>query len=201
MAREGWPIVAAAGLIAALALGLFGPWSLVAGLPALLFCAWFFRDPERVSPADPDALLCPADGRILEAGPRRVSVFMNVFDVHVCRAPAAGRVEDLEHRAGRFLSAFKSEASEENERLRITLAAGERRVHFTLVAGLIARRIVSRVRTGQHVRAGERIGLIRFGSRVDLELPAGARVAVAPGDRVRAGVTVLARIPGAGPAS
>jgi phosphatidylserine decarboxylase len=200
MAREGWPILAAAAALALAALALLGPWSLAAGLPAVLFCFWFFRDPERAGPDDPRALLCPADGRILEAGPRRVSVFMNVFDVHVCRAPAAGRVEALEHRSGRFLSAFKSEASAENERLEITLAQGERRVRFSLVAGLIARRIVSRVRVGQRVEAGERIGLIRFGSRVDLDLPPGARAVVVRGQRVRAGVTVVARISGTQPA-
>lgn len=180
---------------AALAL-VAGAWSPVASIPFVLFLAftlWFFRDPERAAPSDPLALTSPADGRVIKDGPARISVFMSPMNVHVCRAPAAGRVVSVRHERGRFLAAFKDEASEQNERATIRLATDRGEVAFTLVAGLIARRIVVRVREGQSLAAGERIGLIRFGSRVDLDLPAGAASAVRIGDRVAAGESVLAR--------
>jgi phosphatidylserine decarboxylase len=198
VAREGWPIIGIEAALGALAWAWLSPWTGSVSLPLLLFSVWFFRDPDRVTPADPRALVSPADGQVIEAGPRRVSVFMNVLDVHVCRAPAAGRVIALDHRSGRFLPAFKPEAADQNERLLITLEDAGRQLQFSLVAGLIARRIVSRVRVGQQVERGQRVGLIRFGSRVDLDLPPGATAAVQRGARVVAGVTVLARLSGPG---
>jgi phosphatidylserine decarboxylase len=192
MAREGWPILGILALCAVVLVALFGLQTLVLTLPLLGFTAWFFRDPERLTPTDPRVLVSPADGQIIEAGPRRISVFMNVLNVHVCRAPAAGQVALLDHRPGRFLPAFRSEACEENERLTITLQDGQEALRFSLVAGLIARRIVCRLRVGQSVERGQRVGLIRFGSRVDLELPAGAQVQVARGQRVTAGETIVA---------
>ncbi len=191
IAREGWPIVAGVGLVG-LAAGVF--W-LPAGfffLAFLVFTLWFFRDPERKTPGDPDALISPADGRVIRAGTDRISIFMNVFNVHVCRAPTAGRVVDVTHTPGRFLSAFKDAASEQNERASIVLESDERTLRFTLVAGLIARRIVCRVSEGRRLVAGERVGLIRFGSRVDVDLPVGANPAVQVGDRVVAGESILA---------
>jgi phosphatidylserine decarboxylase len=169
--------------------------AVVAPLPLALlaFTLWFFRDPERATPDDAAALFAPADGRIIRAGPDTVSIFMNVFNVHVCRAPAAGRVAAVEHRPGRFLAAFKEEAPGANERTRIVLDSAGPPLEFTLIAGLVARRIVCRVRAGQAVRAGERVGLIRFGSRVDVRLPTGVSPVVRIGDRVVAGETVLAR--------
>lgn len=188
-----WPLAAGLG-VAAAALAWWSWWLAVVPAAGLLFTLNFFRDPERATPSDPTAIVSPADGRIIRADARRVSVFMNVFDVHVCRAPVAGRVVDVRHVAGDFLAAFRDEASDHNERTTIVLAPerGEP-VPFTLVAGLVARRIVCRVEPGRALAAGERVGLIRFGSRVDVDLPAGARPTVAVGDRVVAGVSVLGR--------
>jgi phosphatidylserine decarboxylase len=172
---------------------LVHPWAAIVGLPPLAFVLWFFRDPERSTPRLPGALISPADGRIIQAGPRRVSVFMNVFNVHVCRAPADGVLESVQHHPGRFLAAFHDEASECNERVSIVLARGGVHITFTLVAGLIARRIVCKVNPGEELSAGQRIGLIRFGSRVDVDLPPGYSAAVARGDHVVAGETLIAR--------
>jgi phosphatidylserine decarboxylase len=169
---------------------------LAALLPALLllFTLWFFRDPQRSPPTDPQALLSPADGRIIKAGPEGVSIFMNVFNVHVCRTPCAGAVDSAEHISGRFLAAFREEAPQCNERLVVCVTNGALRVRFTLIAGLIARRIVCYVRPGDRLAQGQRMGMIRFGSRVDVDLPPGATVAVRLDQRVVAGETVLARL-------
>jgi phosphatidylserine decarboxylase len=188
----GWPFLAVLGTLVPI-VALWQP--LAAFVPAalLLFCLNFFRDPERATPQDPHALYSPADGRVVRADAARVSIFMNVFDVHVCRAPTGGRVTAVERAHGRFLAAMKDDASEHNERTSIVLEAPGGMVRFTLVAGLIARRIVCRVRAGQSVGAGERIGIIRFGSRVDVDLSAGSTPAVAVGQRVVAGETPIAR--------
>jgi len=195
IAREGWPF-AAISLVLAIAVGvLLHP---AAALPLLLFglfVLWFFRDPERTPPDASNALLCPADGTIIQAGPETISVFMNVFNVHIIRAPVAGGVVSVEHKPGRFLAAFKAAAATQNERTKIVLEANGRRVVFTLIAGLIARRIVCKVVPGQQMRAGDRVGLIRFGSRVDIELPADYVVAVEIGQKVVAGETILAKRP------
>jgi len=168
------------------------PWAAAAPAILLAFTLWFFRDPERRPPGDPAALLSPVDGRVIVASARRISVFMNVFDVHVCRSPVAGTVASVEHVPGRFLAAFQDAASEHNERTSIVVDAGGTPVRLTLVAGLVARRIVCRVGPGRDLAAGERIGLIRFGSRVDVDLPLGAIPAVRVGDRVVGGETVIA---------
>lgn len=169
------------------------------GLPLLvlpLFALWFFRDPERVAPADASLLVSPADGRVLAAGPKTISIFLNVFDVHVCRTPLGGTVEDVGHFPGRFCAAWRDAAAEHNERVSILVGDGVRRVRFALVAGLVARRIVCRVGPGQRLRTGERVGLIRFGSRVDVSLPDGCTVTVVAGQRVVAGQTPIARLDG-----
>ena len=183
-------------------------WSKLAALvPAalLLFCLNFFRDPERRPAGADDLLLSPADGRIIRADGTRVSIFMNVFDVHVCRSPAAGTVAKVERFPGRFLAAMKDDASEHNERTSIVIDGGPARVTFTLVAGLVARRIVCRVSPGQTLARGERVGIIRFGSRVDVDLPPGATALVPVGRRVVAGESPIARLAsrsgGEGPAS
>jgi phosphatidylserine decarboxylase len=195
IAREGWPF-AAISLVLAIAVGvLLHP---AAAVPLLLFCLfvlWFFRDPERTPPDASNALLCPADGTIIQAGPETISVFMNVFNVHIIRAPVAGGVASVEHKPGKFLAAFKTAAATQNERTKIVLEANGHRVVFTLIAGLIARRIVCKVVPGQQMRAGERVGLIRFGSRVDIELPADYLAAVEIGQKVVAGETILAKRP------
>jgi phosphatidylserine decarboxylase len=189
-----WPF--AAGLAAVvLAVLLWHPWLAAPPAALLLFTLNFFRDPDRATPADRNALVSPADGKIIRADRERISIFMNVFDVHVCRAPVAGRVASIRHVAGEFLAAFKDEASEHNERTTIVVSPQSGApVSFTLVAGLIARRIVCRTREGNMLSAGERVGLIRFGSRVDVDLPPGTSPAVRIGERVVAGESVLARL-------
>jgi phosphatidylserine decarboxylase len=196
IARDALPSASLLGVASVVLALLIHP---VAALPPALLLAltlWFFRDPERHPPDDPAALLSPADGRVVKAGPDAISVFMNIFNVHVCRSPAGGVVGRVEHTPGRFLAAYRDEATEHNERLSIELVDEEIRLRFTLVAGLVARRIVCSVKPGDRLRAGQRIGLIRFGSRVDLELPRGGEIAVSLNQRVVAGETVLARIPG-----
>jgi len=191
--RAGWPFVL--GLCAFTLAGFwFSPLLSAVGVVLLVFTLNFFRDPERHAPENPDALFSPADGRIIRADSARVSIFMNVFNVHVCRSPVAGRVTSVAHEPGRFLAAMKAEASEQNERTTIVVQPPTGPpVRFVLVAGLIARRIVCRVAAGRGLLAGERVGIIRFGSRVDLDLPAGTQPAVGVGDRVVAGETVVAR--------
>ena len=191
--RAGWPFVAGLAAVTLVLLWFAPPLSAV-GAVLLVFTLNFFRDPERRAPDDPGALISPADGRIVRADNGRVSIFMNVFDVHVCRSPAAGRVIEVAHEPGRFFAAMKDEASEQNERTTIVVQSPEgASVRFALVAGLVARRIVCRVAVGRTLRSGERVGIIRFGSRVDLDLPAGAAPTVRVGDRVVAGETVVAR--------
>jgi phosphatidylserine decarboxylase len=193
IAKEAWPFAGPLAGLSVLAVALGHPFIGAAFLPALGFVLWFFRDPERVSPTNPAGLLSPADGRIIRAGPSSISVFMNLADVHVCRTPVSGRVLSVEHVPGRFLAAFKDSASEQNERVSIVVDSDVGSVRFVLVAGLLARRIVCKVVPGQWLGAGERIGLIRFGSRVDLFLPPRTRPLVALGDRVVAGCSVLAQ--------
>jgi len=193
IAREGW---SPAALIAILTIAVGGLLHVLAAVPfalLLLFTIWFFRDPERNTPDDPHVLVSPADGRVLIATREKISVFMNVFNVHVCRTPAGGRVEEVRHVPGKFLAAYQDSASEHNERASIRMREGERALTFTLVAGLIARRIVCHVVPGQVLRTGDRVGLIRFGSRVDVSPPPGFSPQVRVGERVVAGETVIAR--------
>jgi phosphatidylserine decarboxylase len=175
--------------------------------------AWFFREPKRVTPTRPNLAVSAADGTVatvgLAAPPAelgmdgaqrlRISVFLSVFDVHVQRAPVSGAVAKAEYRPGRFLSADLDKASEDNERNSLLLATSEgHEVAVVQIAGLIARRIVCQVATGEKVRAGDTYGLIRFGSRVDVYVPADSRVLVEPGQRTIGGETVLAELPAVG---
>jgi len=191
--RAGIPFVGAAALVT-LAAGWWGGWwTAVVLLPLTVFVVWFFRDPDRVAPLDAGLILTPADGRVIVATADKISVFMNVFNVHVCRSPHEGTVESVDHVSGRFLAAYRDDAAEHNERATITVASDAGfRLRFVLVAGLVARRIVCRVRPNQRLARGERVGLIRFGSRVDVLLPAGCEVRVRVGDRVVAGRSVVA---------
>ncbi len=191
--RDARPFVGILAVVTLAAL-FWTPWACIPPAVLLIFTAWFFRDPDRHPPSEPRALLSAADGRIIAAGPERISVFMNVFDVHVCRSPCDGRVVSVERTSGRFVAAFKDRASEHNERTTIVVEGAGTTVRFSLVAGLIARRVVCRVVPGQVLRAGERIGLIRFGSRVDVELPPGAAAEVRVGQRVVAGESVIATL-------
>lgn len=196
--REGALYSAPLGLLA-LACGLLvGPWAAAPWALAALFCLYFFRDPDRAVPSGA-ACVAPADGKVVRLRPEpdgrvRVSIFLNLFDVHVNRSPVAGRVRSTRYAKGRFRLASLDAASAENERnvLVIDHEAGGAAVEVQQIAGLIARRIVCWKQEGDLVRKGERFGLIRFGSRVDLLLPAEWRVAVREGDRVRGGASVLA---------
>ena len=178
------------------------------GLIATLWCGYFFRDPARVTPVRPDLVIAPADGLVSFAGLaapppelglgmgllQRVSIFMSVFDCHVNRAPVEGRVERIAYHPGLFLNAELDKASEDNERNSIVIDAPSGRYGVVQIAGLIARRIVCFTREGAQVSPGERIGLIRFGSRVDVYLPASAQIVVGLESRAVAGETVIAEI-------
>jgi phosphatidylserine decarboxylase len=162
-----------------------------------LFCIYFFRDPERVVPDGPVAV-SPADGKVvhirpMEGGAQRVSIFLNIFNVHVNRVPVGGRITDISYQPGRFVMAHREEASENNEQNTVTIDAGGAQVVTRQIAGLVARRIVCRKRPGDEVEKGERFGLIKFGSRVDVFLGPEWELAVKPGDKVRGGSSVLAR--------
>jgi phosphatidylserine decarboxylase len=162
-----------------------------------LFCLYFFRDPERKIPSGPVAV-SPADGKIVavipdQAGASRVSIFLNIFDVHVNRTPIGGRIACVKYQKGQFLVASKEQASHSNEQNIITVDGAGTRVVFKQIAGLIARRIVCYKKAGDIVDAGERIGLIKFGSRVDVFLGPEWQVTVRPGERVSAGSSVIAR--------
>jgi phosphatidylserine decarboxylase len=172
------------------------PW---AGIPfyiLALFCLWFFRDPDRKVPGGPVAV-SPADGKVIlikrKPESTRVSIFLNVFDVHVNRAPIAGKVVDVKYKSGKFLVASKDEASMDNEMNTLTIDGHGTVVSFSQIAGLIARRIVCYKKPGDYVTAGERIGLIKFGSRVDVTFGPEWQLEVQEGQRVSAGSSVLAR--------
>ena len=204
--RAGWPFVAGALVVAAVLMAVWVPLGLV-GLLAAAFCAFFFRDPERITPAREGLVVAPAEGLVsavgravppeeLDMGAQslpRISIFLSVLDVHVNRIPADGTITALAYHSGKFLNASLDKASDENERqaVRLTLADG-RDIAFVQIAGLIARRIVCHLREGQRVRAGARFGLIRFGSRTDIYLPEGVAPLVAPGQRMVGGETVIA---------
>jgi phosphatidylserine decarboxylase len=203
MARDGYRFLApplALGVVAA-AFGLMGTFIALWALAALI--AYFFRDPDRQPPSDPDVVVSPADGRVMEVAAeslegqagRRISVFLAVWNVHVNRAPMSGRLERVEYRPGKFYAAMRSRASLENEQNVFYLDTGRGRIVFKQVAGWIARRVVSWKSPGDALVLGERIGLIRFGSRMDVWLPEDAEVTVRPGDRVAAGESVVARWP------
>ena len=203
--REGLPFI---GGFALLSLVLFWLWSPLGwlGTMATLWCAYFFRDPVRVTPSREGLVVAPADGRVskvinalppkeLDLGERplpRVSIFMSVFDCHVNRSPLTGRIEKIVYKAGTFINADLDKASEDNERNCFVIATAGARIGVVQIAGLIARRIVCFVREGATVGVGERIGLIRFGSRVDVYLPEGTRPLVAEGQTTIAGETVIA---------
>src|SRR5271156_798992 len=203
---EGYPFIGGFALVAIVLMWLWPPLGWLA-VVAPAWCVYFFRDPARVTPAREGILVAPADGRVsrvadvvppaelaLGARPRtRISIFMSVFNCHVNRSPLAGRIERMVYRKGAFVSADLDKASESNERNMFVIAtAAGARIAVIQIAGLVARRIVPFVREGETVAAGQRIGMIRFGSRVDVYLPEGARPLVAEGQTAVAGETVLA---------
>jgi phosphatidylserine decarboxylase len=202
---QGYPFV---GGFALASLILFVVWTPLGwiGTLATAWCAYFFRDPVRVTPLREGLVVAPADGRVslvVNAVPPkelglsdkalpRISIFMSVFDCHVNRTPVSGRVERMVYRAGKFISADLDKASEDNERNAFIITTPRARIGVVQIAGLVARRIVPFVQEGQAVAAGDRIGMIRFGSRVDVYLPEGGRALVAEGQSAIAGETVLA---------
>src|SRR6202171_3499149 len=206
IAREGWLFVAISAAVA-LALSLAGWW--LAALPVWLvvvFIVQFFRDPPRVVPSQPNAVLSPADGRVvvvekardpyLDRNALKISVFMNVFNVHSNRSPVDGEVRKGSYFSGKFLNAALDKASLENERNALWIHTdGGAEVTCVQVAGLIARRILCYVQAKDHLKRGQRFGFIRFGSRVDVYLPPSATANAAVGDKVFAGQTILARLP------
>ena len=198
MVRDGIYYALAFTAAGALLTAVVGPW---AGLPLFAlgaFCAWFFRDPERLLPIGPVAL-SPADGRVVcvvpeGEGQTRISIFLNIFDVHVNRSPISGVITEAVYQKGQFLVASREVASAQNEQNIITVRAADgTKVVFKQIAGLIARRIIFTKKVGDFVQAGERIGLIKFGSRVDVIVGPEWRIEVGPGARVIAGTSVLAR--------
>jgi phosphatidylserine decarboxylase len=204
---QGYPFIGGFALASLILFWLWTPLGWL-GTVATLWCAYFFRDPPRVTPVRDGIVVAPADGRVsqiasamppaeLDLGARplpRISIFMSVFDCHVNRSPVAGRLERMVYRAGKFLSADLDKASEDNERNALVIGTGSARIAVIQIAGLVARRIVPFVHEGDAVAAGQRIGMIRFGSRVDVYLPEGVRPLVAEGQTAIAGETVLAEL-------
>ena len=203
---EGYPFIGGFALASLILFWLWSPLGWLATV-ATLWCAYFFRDPSRTTPVREGVVVAPADGRVsrlanavppkeFDLGVRplpRISIFMSVFDCHVNRSPVGGRIERMVSRAGKFLSADLDKASEDNERNAFVIATGGgARIAVVQIAGLVARRIVPFVREGDAIAAGQRIGMIRFGSRVDVYLPEGARPLVGEGQTATAGETVLA---------
>ena len=171
-------------------------------LPLLLACffLWFFRDPDRVVPSDSGAVVSPGDGKVTDVSnvrtqdgeKLRISIFLSVFDVHVNRSPIAGVVREIRYQRGKFLNAMNTTCADQNEQNIVTLEGDGQKVIFKQIAGLLARRIVFNPKLGDHLERGQRVGLIKFGSRVDVLLDASARLSVKPGDRVKGGSSVLA---------
>jgi phosphatidylserine decarboxylase len=200
--RDGIYYAAALAAGGGLTAWLAGVW---VGVPLWLlaaFCLYFFRDPERAIPQGPVAV-SPADGKVVAVQPegpalQRVSIFLNIFDVHVNRAPIAGAIADVQYREGRFHVASREVCSDHNEQNVVTVQGDGSTVVFKQIAGLIARRIVFRKQPGDHVAAGERVGLIKFGSRVDVLLGPEWEIAVRPGQRVSAGSSIIATRSGQG---
>lgn len=204
MVRDGYFYGLGLFLVAALLWRLTGSYALPI-IPVLLACffLWFFRDPPRRIPSEPGLIVSPADGKVTEAdwietadGPRlKLSIFLNVFNVHVNRSPIAGTVSVVQYRPGLFLNAMRQESAVANEQTLIVIDSDTYSVAIKQIAGLLARRIVCRVKQGDRLERGQRIGLIKFGSRVDILMPSEATLKVKKGDKVTGGSTVLAVLP------
>jgi phosphatidylserine decarboxylase len=207
MVRDGY-FYGAGCLLAAGVIAWLAAWPYA--VPLLLLAAfflWFFRDPERQIPTVPGAVVSPGDGKVTDVSvvstggtslgtPRnRISIFLNVFDVHVNRSPIAGVIREVRYQRGKFLNAMGAHSAEENEQNIVTVEGDGRTVIFKQIAGLIARRIVFSLKVGDHVACGQRVGLIKFGSRVDVLFDQDAAIQVKPGDRVKGGATILALLP------
>jgi phosphatidylserine decarboxylase len=204
MVRDGYIYGLSLLVVAGLVAWATGGW-VWAILPVLLavFFLWFFRDPGRTIPDAPGLIVAPGDGLVTETanintpqGPcQRISIFLSVFDVHVNRSPIAGRVSSVCYRKGLYLNAMNPDSADRNEQNIVTISGPGYDVTFKQIAGLLARRIVCNLREGDQIERGQRVGLIKFGSRVDVVLPAEAELRVKRGDRVRGGASVLAAMP------
>jgi phosphatidylserine decarboxylase len=206
IANAGYPLIFAAAFATAVLALLQLRILAILGLAVSFFIAFFFRDPDRVVPISDGAVVSPADGRVVVAGKvdhtlfydgpcQKVSIFMSVFNVHVNRIPHEGQVEKIEYHPGKFVNASLDKASEDNERNAIFVITDKgRRYCVVQIAGLIARRIICHIQAGEPVYRGRRFGLICFGSRLDVYLPADAAINVAVGDRVRAGTSILGHL-------
>jgi len=204
---EGFPFIIPLGLVTVIVFVAGFTWIAVLLLFLTLFVIWFFRNPERTMPENPLQLISPADGKVIgidevasEEHPDRtlmkISIFMNIFDVHVNRIPLSGEVLSIRYKPGKFLSADLDKASALNERNTVLIRTEDgREIRVVQIAGLIARRIVCWLKEGMEVTKGERFGLIRFGSRVELFLPRGTMLRVKKGDKVRAGETTIGELP------
>ncbi|HLW84140.1 MAG TPA: phosphatidylserine decarboxylase family protein [Candidatus Sulfotelmatobacter sp.] len=202
MVRDGYlyaaPLIAAAVLIGWLA----NPAWVIAPLLLAAFFLWFFRDPERTIPQDDGAVVSPGDGKVTDVSQvtlgseklTRISIFLSVFDVHVNRSPIAGTIREIRYRRGRFLNAMNHASADHNEQNIVTVESDGQRVVFKQIAGLLARRIVFNPKVGDRVERGQRVGLIKFGSRVDVLFDATAAPQVKVGDRVKGGASVLAHL-------
>ncbi|OGW54488.1 MAG: phosphatidylserine decarboxylase [Nitrospirae bacterium RBG_13_43_8] len=199
---DGYPFIIVFALITVLVYIFGKPWMAVLPLTITLFMALFFRDPGRTTPGDKGVFISPADGKVilikdvyekdyLKSESREISIFMSIFDVHVNRAPCDGTVNLVQHFPGQFLAAHKDAASIKNENTVMFLEGKDGKILVRQVAGLLARRIVCKVKAGDVLRRGERYGMIKFGSRLDVYLPKDAEIKVKLGDKVKAGETVL----------
>jgi phosphatidylserine decarboxylase len=202
IAKEGYPFIVVP-LIIGLAVSLFGHgWasSLIGGIFVALglFCAFFFRDPERVVPAGENLIVGPCDGTVMEIteenGQKVVRMFLSVFNVHLQRAPFAGDVIGMEYRPGKFVPAMRPEAHQINEQNVITITTAKGDMVVQQIAGILARRVVSWVKKGDHVEKGQKIGIVKFGSQVDLHLPKTVEIKVRINDKVTGGETVIGEI-------
>ncbi len=200
MVRDGYLYALALTAAAVLLSWMTGPWWAI--VPVLLACffLWFFRDPERVIPQQAGAVVSPGDGLVTDVSPvtignqkwTRISIFLSVFDVHVNRSPITGVVRDVRYQRGKFLDARSADCAQQNEQNIVTVEGDGQNVVFKQIAGLLARRIVFHPRIGDRLERGQRVGLIKFGSRVDVLFDASARVDVKVGDRVKGGASILA---------
>lgn len=205
MARDGWlfvgpalAVIAVGGLLWALGMRVVGGTFAIIGLFATIAFAYFFRDPERRPPNDSNAVVATADGKIVVVGPHpdggtQIHTFLSVLDVHVNRAPVAGVVRESVHRPGKFELAWKDEAGSQNERQDLVIESAHGIISSAQIAGILARRIICTPQVGDTLKQGDRIGMIRFGSRAEVIVPEGFEATVKVGDRVKGGETILAR--------
>jgi phosphatidylserine decarboxylase len=202
----GWPFVGGAVALAVLMGWWLGWWGVIPGLLLALAFLFFFRDPERRVAAPPNTIVSPADGRVMVAGPptgqatppgswQQISIFLSPMDVHVNRMPVSGRVARVQYHPGRFLPAYRAEAGDLNEYTEVWIDHGGTPIVVRQIVGVLARRIVCRAKEGDVVTAGQRFGVMKFGSRMDVFVPESARIVVRPNDRVSAGVTAVAILP------